>query len=475
MNLQYRGSGRVFLKDKEMPCDLYYNEKEGGILLIIKSKHGKIMGDFLELPLEIPYVCGQLDDGFNFALVHLGNRRTNDTILSGITEYHFLAEYLLCGVGRTLNQEQLFKRIDFTISDIVEWGGESVYSIGEKYELTRKEGAVQKTIYEGDEYSISYRVEGSLLPVADYQIQKEHIELEQNGIIEIDFKQEKKLEQFLEIFNRIKRLIEIALLRKVNIEKMEGYSNSIVDKVAEHTIERGIEIYGIGVAEGKPLQREEPWRWKWLSFSDLIEKHSFEHYFDKGEKLAPIVELLLEPLYVSRSSHSRVFLNVVQALETYHSRFVTNDLDEFKERVENLLKSRSGFDIEGERDFFMKSSKKFITLESRLADLLTAEWKIYFDTGEILRCDFPAVIAHTRNYYIHYDERIKKRDRVLSEEELPIYTRALLQILEYYIWLELGFTEENYKIKKKLMERWGNISDELQIINMSEKLHTSKE
>jgi Icc-related predicted phosphoesterase len=60
-----------------------------------------------------------------------------------------------------------------------------------------------------------------------------------------------------------------------------------------------------------------------------------------------------------------------------------------------------------------------------------------FDTGEITHMDFPSVIAHTRNYYIHYDESIKAQHRVLSEEELQFYNRSLLQMLEYYILLEL--------------------------------------
>ena len=31
-----------------------------------------------------------------------------------------------------------------------------------------------------------------------------------------------------------------------------------------------------------------------------------------------------------------------------------------------------------------------------------------------------AVIAHTRNYYIHYDERIKEKHKILNEEELHL-------------------------------------------------------
>ena len=90
----------------------------------------------------------------------------------------------------------------------------------------------------------------------------------------------------------------------------------------------------------------------------------------------------------------------------------------------------------------MANSNKFITLESRLADLLYAEGDIYFDTGDVKHAMFPSVIAHTRNYYIHYDENIKNNYQIFSADELVIYKKVLFQILEYYIFF-------NFFCKKK--------------------------
>ena len=83
--------------------------------------------------------------------------------------------------------------------------------------------------------------------------------------------------------------------------------------------------------------------------------------------------------------------------------------------------------------------------------------------------DFPKVIALTRNYYTHYDEQIKKTDKVLDNNELPIYTDILLHILEYYILNELGFTDVDI-IRKKINYRWGNASQILSIKRMSDKM-----
>ena len=130
-------------------------------------------------------------------------------------------------------------------------------------------------------------------------------------------------------------------------------------------------------------------------------------------------------------SNTRAFLNIVQALETYHSRFKANTLEEYKKRIDEvILKDRPKDFIENDKKLLMANSHKFITLESRIADLLVAEFNIYFDTGDIKYIDFPRIIANTRNYYIHYDDSLKEKTRILTNDELGIYTRTLIYMLE---------------------------------------------
>lgn len=466
MELQYRGSGKAYLNETEYQCDLYYNEKQGGIILKINIKNEKTVGNFLQVPLELPHLCCQLENGFKFTLLQLRRTNMEDLISYGMTVFTFIAKYILCGVIGKENCEQTFYKVSFTLSDIIEWGEESAFVIGDKFELISKSDDVQKTIYSGKGVSINYLVRGSMLPVVDYELLKEHIDIEQYGIVEILLEKEEKLEKFIEIFEKLKRLIEIASFRKINVEKVSACSRDIVYAIGEKDIERPIEVYGRDIQEYKSDVLSKNHRWKWISLSEFITQKSFEHYFDKHSTLSPIIELFLEPLYVEYSSETRVFLNVVQALETYHSRFITNDLGKYKERVERLVKDYPAEKSEELRTFLMAKSKKFITLESRVSDLLFAKGEIYFDTGEIRHSEFPTVIAHTRNYYIHYDEHIKEKHRVLTEEELQYYNRSLLQILEYYILLELGFTDSNV-IKKKITERWGSVSQDLEILRIS--------
>lgn len=467
MQLPYRGSGKVYFSAKEYRCDLYYSEKLGGIILKINTIDENTIGSFLQLPLEISCLSGELDSGFKFTLLELMRTGMQNLIPYGRSVYTFSANYLLAGIGLDDQPTPTFNKVQYTLSNIIEWGNESAYTIGENYELIYKPEDVQKLIYSGQEVTITYLVRGTILPIVDQDILKEKISLEQNGIVEIHSKCEEPLHYFNNIFERLKRLIEIASFRKVSVEKVYAYSSNILYTIGDKTIERAIDIYGIDILENKVDENPPSHPWKWIALQELIDHNSIALYFEKHDKLAPIIELFLEPFYADNCSETRVFLNIVQALETYHSRFVTNSLDDYKVRVKSLTECLPASNAKQQKKFLLAKSKYFITLESRMADLLLANHKIYFDTGEIKHIDFPSVVAHTRNYYIHYDESIKTQHRVFSEEELQFYNRSLLQILEYYILLELGFSENDASIKRRLTDRWGNISQDLEILRIS--------
>ena len=467
MELPYRGSGKVYFNNKEYQCDLYYKETLGGIVIKINTIDENTIGSYLELPLEITCLSGKLDTGFEFTLLDLIRTGMENLISYRKSVYTFCASYLLCGMQIVDQQPPTFHRVLYTLSNIIEWGNETAFVIGDNYELSRKFEDVKKQLYVGNGITIDYLVQGSMLPFVTRDILKEKISLEQHGIIEICSEKEESLSTFNNILIKLKRLIEIASFRKLNIEKAFAYSSKILYSIGDKSIEQAIDIYGKDIKEQEHDVTSPCHFWKWIGLQELIDNNSFSLYFEKHEKMAPIIELFLEPFHSDNLSETRVFLNIVQALETYHARFVTNDLNEFKLRVEDIVKDTVESNAEKYRMYLLANSHKFITLESRIADLLLAQWKIYFDTGEINHMDFPSVIAHTRHYYTHYDESIKEKHRVLSEEELQFYNRSLLQILEYYVLSELGFSEDNKESQRRLSERWGNVSQDLEILKIS--------
>ncbi|MBX4262455.1 hypothetical protein KTC96_10005 [Clostridium estertheticum] len=470
MELDYMGSGKVYFNEQEYRCDLYINENEGGILIDINIK--KALASFLALPINIDFLVGELSTGFKFSLMNCERQKMSNNISEGRSVYSYYSKYLLKGVGEKDCKSLELIRTNFRVSNIMSWGDISAYKISNNFELSSNYD-VKKEVYKNDQFCVKYWVNNSMLPVTSRELLKENIVLNQNGNIEIVFNNEEPISKFVEIFNKIKRLIELSTLKNIYPSKITGWSKNVYDMYDQIKVETAIDIISCDLNNEESKDNNAGIR-KWINLSELIDNDSFSKYFFKYELFEPVIELYLEIIHSNVISSRRVFLNIVQALETYHSRFKTNNLDEFRKRIKTvILKDRPKEWVEKDITFLMANSHKFITLESRLADLLLAEFKVHFDTGDIKYYDFPNVIANTRNYYIHYDERIKERGKVFTESELSIYNRSLLYMLEYYILIELGFSD-NKKIRGKLKERWGSISDTLSIIKHSNEQGKNK-
>lgn len=467
MTLNYNGSGKVFYKQNEYSCDLYVNEEQGGIL--IKISINEPLSSILKLPLDMEFLSGELSTGYRFTLMNCSRKELKNFISAGKSVFSYSAKYMFKGIGGKDYQTIKFYKVIFELSDIIEWGNIAGYIVGENQELIYNAN-IEKVLYENEEFKIKYIVKRDSLPIVDMELLKETITLQQSGNIEISFVQEENIEEFEKILKKFRRLIEISALKIVTVKRVTGWSKDIKQKIGEREFERPLSIISYDFYNDNSREDAKKNSWRWVSLTELVDNNSFSEYIQKYEILEPIVELYLEILEARDMSTVSAFLNIVQALETYHARFKANEMNDFIIRIEEvILKNRPKSWIPDDKKFLMANSRGFITLESRLADLLLADFQIYFDTGDIEHYDFPKVIAKTRNYYTHYDEGIKESARVLTKEELMIYNNTLLYMLEYYLLLELGFSDEEV-IRKKLNFRWGNASETLSLRKESKEL-----
>ena len=104
------------------------------------------------------------------------------------------------------------------------------------------------------------------------------------------------------------------MISMVHLRSVVGWSESVFDVFGEERFERQIEI--VSAQFSGTSHRTILHNWKWLTLPELIEKNSFQLFFEKQELLEPVLELYLEILTSTHTSNRRVFLNVVQALET---------------------------------------------------------------------------------------------------------------------------------------------------------------
>ncbi|WP_281166237.1 HEPN domain-containing protein, partial [Liquorilactobacillus sicerae] len=171
----------------------------------------------------------------------------------------------------------------------------------------------------------------------------------------------------------------------------------------------------------------------------LIESADLEAWNDKSKKLEPIINLYTEAYDSPSTSIQNLFLNVCQALETYHARMVTNNRDEYlKKSNQKIARMNPSF-----KDFLIRNKRntKSILLSERISDLMVVDNipKINF-SGGFKYFDFPQIVSNTRNYYTHYDENRQKN--ALFGEKLVDATELLRLILEYHLLRELGFNDD---------------------------------
>ena len=215
-----------------------------------------------------------------------------------------------------------------------------------------------------------------MIPASNIELLQEHISLDQQGYISIEFIEKRDIHEFVALFTKIKRLIELCVLNTIDVTQISAFNSSIYDEYGDLKVPREIEI--ISSMKGiKNTEKEGVHVIKWLRLPELISNNSFSLYIDKYEKMEPIVELYIETVYNRTMSPVRRFFNIVQALETYHSRFVTNDMEIFRDRIDNIILSQVPEENkEPYRKLLLAEPKKFITLRSRIADLMVANFEI---------------------------------------------------------------------------------------------------
>ncbi len=219
----------------------------------------------------------------------------------------------------------------------MKWGGKAAYSISNDYGLYGNSNN-STIIYKDESTIIKYLVSGTMLPIHEDQLFIDKIELNQRTIIEIEFIEETSLDDFFDLFEKIKRLIELTLVEEIKVHKIQGVSKLEFDVYdSNYQKPRTLDIIS-------PIIRKDRFMGNYYGryilktffLDDLLENNSFKYYFESYYKLKPIIDLYMELLYTKGISPVRLFLNVVQALETYHSRFKAGSMKEFKDRVKWL-------------------------------------------------------------------------------------------------------------------------------------------
>lgn len=166
-------------------------------------------------------------------------------------------------------------------------------------------------------------------------------------------------------------------------------------------------------------------------------------WFERKELLEPIINLYFGTQYNSQIYLEQKFLNLVQAVESYHRRTRKNieiEESEHQKRIATILNS-----VADEHKDWLEGRLSYSNepiLRKRLKELVN-------DCAEILRLNsnqrdsFIYKVCTTRNYFTHYDKSLE--GKAAKAIELIDICNKLEKIIRFNLLIEIGFTKESAK------------------------------
>lgn len=417
-------TGMFQILDEPISGELIYNKQNGTILLSLikelnsKSFFGKSYG-------TQPIITGKLNTG---AVVTLFNNRCSNNHTQVFSNQHivFVSEYMIWSNSESI--DSTYNKMVCTLKNAYQW---SSFSAFEETETGIKaKDTVDKKTYNWFGAKIifySYLNDSLFVPPRE-----EETKIVQRLVLEIETKEKHSVETFVSIRNKVLSLISFAIKNNVNIEEQYlcDYDDSylIANKYKDYHKHY---LYTSEVT--LDILKTRSWNYNfWLN--DLPEEKDIN---SELKKLEPVFNLYLSLIKYQDMPSEMVFLNMVQALETFHSRFFYDDK---KDKYIKSVTERFG---DSERykklllsDTQMDKNCSFIILVSRLNDLLIGKgdglfWEYYIEND-----GYAQTIADTRHYYTHYGK--SKKAKALKGNDLLEAIYILRVLLEYHVCLSLG-------------------------------------
>jgi hypothetical protein len=184
-----------------------------------------------------------------------------------------------------------------------------------------------------------------------------------------------------------------------------------------------------------------------LNYRDIAQNFEtiIQKWFTQKDKIDPVTNLLFDSFYQRKRFNENSFLNIVQALETFHRRFRKNEImpkTEHKNMISEIIKS-----VKEDYKKWLQDRLNFSnepTLHHRLEKLIE---ELSLKTVSKIIKDKELFIKDTknsRNYYTHYDLSMEKK--ALKRKDLYMLTEKLRVLLIAIVLLETGLTKEQVDI-----------------------------
>lgn len=430
--------------DRKLPGVLEFTPKQSILKLWGSFK------DITEINQHIApeVILGTSLDGENLTLN--GIYESGSTLGSGGFRTRYGAIRIFRGFHFDKESDILFKDISVLYSNFDSWLDISGFQIEPHLETGDMDikhtspPLIHATINNDYKITIGFNVRHFISKMG-----RKEARITQTGIAVIEKNTVVTFTEFMKIQHHLRNFLSLAMMSPC-------YPLLIRGNVEDSTMPNGYADVGICYSNKTPQTIDDIYElhmlFRYRDISTNFERY-LKNWFDKSEILEPVFNLYFGTLYNQDMYLDHTFLSLIQAIETYHRRTMTN----FVWSEQDFITIQKEVTDNASEKYKKWVSQKFQygnepTLRKRIKEILD-EFKLLFDEFSIYDFQFISDIVDTRNYLTHYDIGLK--DKVLKDKDLFIATQKLRALLEVCFMKQLGMSNDDMKniVKRSLQNK----------------------
>jgi len=430
------------------------NEKVSGTLRFIPNEGAilDLIGSFriiekIKKMLNHEIILGVSSNGKNITLYKCFEK-IGTFNFSGFLTSSYYANIVFIGAHFHNEEEIKFKSMSVRYLYLDEWLNISVSDIKTSYEnkelIIKFElpESIHLDIYDGIKILIDF--EG--IPLISF-VQKQ-MPIKQLTEIKIETTEDKTFEDYKKIIYHIQNFLSLGTMSFVYPLKIEGLIKLNEKLIGDEIENSPVEVFYRLIDIPKVNMQLSPDDML-FTFSDISNRFEaiLRNWFVKMDLLESVYNLYFGTLYNPHMYLKHKFLNLIQAIESFHQRIFggkylsDRDYEVVYNSLVNAIPNNVKSDLKVRLTEYLKYGNEF-SLRKRLKDIFD-NYNEIVDNYIKDKDNFIKKVVDTRNYYTHYDKRLK--EHAAKEEDLIDITKILKMCLEICLLTELGFSLQEIK------------------------------
>lgn len=275
------------------------------------------------------------------------------------------------------------------------------------------------------------------------------LKVRQTSFVKIELQNSTSFDYFLNIFYNIQNLLSLGL-RKVTFPLiMEGKNEKFYYNLVlkEGKVYPNIKIFFSALGENEDKNSIDL---NQILFSygdiDVYFENCLNNWFNKKEDLEPVYRLYFATMYNSSMFLQNKFLNLIQALESYHRRIYEGKYctdEKYKEIYVKMLESIADnidSDFREKLEGYLRYAHEYSLIKRlKLIIRILQENGIYINPSYYKKDLLISDLSEIRNELTHHDKISEKSKDFVKMSE---YVEIMQRIIEACLLLELGLPKE---------------------------------